>query len=67
MASAIDTPLPKPRAEDVYRVWMNKESICSWVTVPEIDEKQNFSENSSYSMVEWHKLMLSTLIKYIVS
>ncbi|CAM0139802.1 hypothetical protein VKS41_009389 [Umbelopsis sp. WA50703] len=54
-ASAIDTPLPEPKPEDVYRLMLNKESKCNWATTPKVDNKRNFSVYPDCSLEDWHK------------
>jgi hypothetical protein len=55
LASAIDTPLPKPKPEDIYRLMLNKDSKCNWAITPDADDKHNFEYYPDTSLEDWHK------------
>lgn len=55
LASAIDTPLPEPKPEDIYRLMLNKDSKCNWASTPDADDKQNFEYYPDTSLEDWHK------------
>lgn len=54
-ASAIDTPLPEPKPDDIYRIMLNDKSKCNWATTPKPDERRNFLLYPDTSLEDWHK------------
>ncbi|RUS16267.1 Mss4-like protein [Endogone sp. FLAS-F59071] len=52
-ASAIDTPLPEPKAEDVMHIMQNYKP--NWVLAPPVDGKTVFEEYPNTGLEEWHK------------